>query len=149
MLFPAARSAAPVGHPEDFGWHRHAQTALVAETSCIAPAWGPPQCCQSLIPNPSQSPGIDPLLHPRALMELFSHSRSSAPSAHSPCQPYWAPHAGTLWLKGWHSSPSCPRGVHIRSPRSQRLTAQQVPLLHCGSRSQAWGEGQGEGYFSG
>lgn len=72
MLFPATRSAAPVGHPEDFGWRGHAQTALVAETSCIMPARGPPRCCHSLIPNPSQPPDIDPLLHPSALMEIFS-----------------------------------------------------------------------------
>lgn len=105
-----------------------------------APAQGPPRCC----PEP-QPPNTDPLLHPRALVELFSHARqlgALCPVLVPPPSPTGRPHTGTLWLKGWHSSPSCPRGVHIRSPRSQRLTAQQVPLPHCGSRSQAWGEGR-------
>lgn len=44
----------------------------------------------------------------------------------------------TLWLPGWHSSPSRPSGVHNRSPRSHRLIAQQVPAPHWTSRSQAY-----------
>lgn len=43
----------------------------------------------------------------------------------------------TLWLKGWHSSPSTPLGTHILRPLSQRLTAQQRPNPHCTSLSQA------------
>lgn len=43
----------------------------------------------------------------------------------------------TLWLKGWHSSPSSPLGAHILRPLSQRLTAQQRPKPHCTSLSQA------------
>lgn len=44
----------------------------------------------------------------------------------------------TLWLYGWHSSPSSPCGVHMRRPRSHRLTAQQRPTPHCTSLSHAW-----------
>lgn len=43
----------------------------------------------------------------------------------------------TLWLKGWHSSPSTPLGTHILRPLSHRLTAQQKPNPHCTSLSQA------------
>ena len=43
----------------------------------------------------------------------------------------------TLWLKGWHSSPSTPLGMHILRPLSHRLTAQQRPKPHCMSLSQA------------
>lgn len=48
----------------------------------------------------------------------------------------------TLWLKGWHSSPRFPIGVHILRLRIQRLTAQHIPLPHCWSRSQAWSSTQ-------
>ncbi len=44
----------------------------------------------------------------------------------------------TLWLYGWHSSPSSPCGVHIRRPLSHRLTAQHSPTPHCTSLSHAW-----------
>lgn len=55
----------------------------------------------------------------------------------SPC-PFTHSQQSTLWLPGWHSSPSLPSGVHNRRPRSHRLTAQQVPLPHWISRSQAY-----------
>lgn len=43
----------------------------------------------------------------------------------------------TRWLKGWHSSPKFPIGVHIRRLRIHRLTAQHIPPPHCWSLSQA------------
>ena len=55
--------------------------------------------------------------------------------------------SSTLWLPGWHSSPARPNGVHTRSPRSHRLTAQQVPALHWISCSQACG-GEDKGAIS-
>lgn len=44
----------------------------------------------------------------------------------------------TLWLIGWHSSPSCPIGVHIRRLRIHKLTAQHISCVHWESLSQAW-----------
>lgn len=43
----------------------------------------------------------------------------------------------TRWLRGWHSSPTLPIGVHIRRLRIHRLTAQHIPPPHCWSLSQA------------
>lgn len=134
---------------QGLGWRGQtagAENTSEDESSCIRPAWEPPQGC----PQPPKS-----IPAPRALTEFSSHAWSSVPRKSQagawpsvpelPRFPHpWTP-PGTLWLKGWHSSPCCPRGVHIRRPRSQRLTAQHVPLPHCRSRSQAWERHKGNG----